>query len=515
MIDFDKSKYYYDKKKADKIITFIEKHIRHIKGEYGGQLIKLEEWQKEDILKPVFGIYRKSNRTRRFRTVYVEVPRKNAKSTLGAAIGLFMLNLDGEIGAEIYSAAADRSQASIIFDIAKQMVLSDPVLSTKCRPYMYSIVKNGTANSYKVISAEADTKHGYNPHGILFDELHAQKNRELWDVLNTGKGARLQPITFAFTTAGFDKQTICYEVHKYAIKVRDGIIKDDSFLSVIYAADTEDDIYLEETWKKANPGYGTIVKKEYIEQQVNQVRNNPYFENTFRRLHLNQWTESETRWIQDNVWMECGGEGEPTGICYGGLDLASTRDITALVLYFPDTGFVLSFFFIPELSATERTQKDGVNYAQWVKEGYIIQTPGNVTDYNFIKHKVRDIAEIYQLKSIAYDRYNASQLVIDLQEDGINMSPFGQGFVSMSAPTKELEKKILNKEIVHGSNPVLRWMCSNIMLRTDPAGNIKIDKGKSSEKVDGMVALIMALGEAMTDDTPSGSVYDERGVLTI
>jgi len=235
----------------------------------------------------------------------------------------------------------------------------------------------------------------------------------------------------------------------------------------------------------------------------------------FKTKNLNIWTDSAATWIQDDIWMNCFSDSQPTGTCYGGLDLASTRDITALVFYFPDTGFILPYFFIPELSAKERTQKDGVNYERWINEGYIIETPGNVTDYNFIKFKIIELAQMYDIRSIAYDRFNASQLVIDLQDEGLPMSPFGQGFVSMSAPTKELEKLVHNKEINHGGNPVLRWMNANIMLRTDPAGNIKIDKGKSSEKVDGMVALVMALGEAMTDDTPNGSVYDERGVLTI
>ena len=265
----------------------------------------------------------------------------------------------------------------------------------------------------------------------------------------------------------------------------------------------------------ANPGIGSIVKYEYIKQQANKVANNPSFENTFRRLHLNQWTESETRWIQDNTWMECADIKKAEGMCYGGLDLSSTRDITALVLFFPETGWVEPYFFIPELTAKERTQKDGVNYDLWIKQGYVIETGGNVTDYNFVKAKIDEIMDRYDVRAIGYDRWNASQLVNDLVDERVPMSKFGQGFVSMNAPTKELEKRVLSREIFHGGNPVLRWMCSNVMLKVDPAGNIKIDKGKSTEKVDGMVALVMALGEAMTDERPPESIYSERGVIVI
>jgi len=334
------------------------------------------------------------------------------------------------------------------------------------------------------------------------------------DVLATSTGARRQPLTFYFTTAGYDKASICWEIHEYARKVIEGSIQDPTFYGVIYKADEEDDIYSESTWRKANPGYGTIVKKEYIEEQVNKVRNNPSFENTFRRLHLNQWTTSETRWIQDEVWMACDGElPDLSGLdCWGGLDLASTRDISAFVLLFPmDEKFcVLPFFFVPDIIAKDRKQKDNVDYPGWIRQGFIIETPGDVTDYGFIRSKVNELAEIYNIRGIAYDRWNASQLVNDLVDDGASMSPFGQGFASMSAPTKELEKIVYGKQLVHGGNPVLRWMCANVMIKEDPAGNIKIDKGKSTEKVDGMVALAMALGEWMTDDSMGASVYEER-----
>ena len=491
---------------ADRVIRFIEKHCTHVKGELGGQPIQLEEWQKNDIIIPTFGTLR-ADGLRQYRTVYVEIPRKNAKSTLCAAIAIYLLLADGEHGAEIYSAGGDRGQAGIVFDIAKQMILQNKELSSRSKPYRNSIIRKKSNNFYKPISADADTKHGFNAHGIIFDELHTQPDRELWDVLTTSVGSRRQPLIFAITTAGFDKNSICWEIHTYAEKVRDGIIEDKTFLPVIYKADEEDDIFSVDTWKKANPGFGSIVKEDYILAEVNKIKNNPSMENTFRRLHLNQWTSSETRWISDEDWAKGDGElPDLTGaLCYGGLDLASTRDTNALVLYFPEHECVKAWFWIPELTAKERTKKDGVNYGQWINEGWINETSGNVVDYAFLERDIYKLCDTYDIHSIAYDRWGATQLILNLRENGVDMQEFGQGFASMSAPTKQLEKMILSGEINHGGNPVLRWMCSNIMIEEDAAGNIKISKKKSTEKVDGMVSMVMALGEKMTNTDTSNT----------
>lgn len=514
-MEFDTQKYYYDKDAAELVVNFIERYVTHVKGEYSGQRIKLEEWQKGDIIRPLFGLKRKKDNLRRYRTCYVEIPRKNAKSTLGAALALYLLLGDGESGAEVYSAAGDRDQARIIFDIAKGMVVQNSTLSERAELFQYHIKKKGSQNFYKAISAEAGTKHGLNPHGVIFDELHVQKDRELWDVLTTAQGARTQPLTLAFTTAGYDKDSICYEVHEYARKVRDGIITDDSFLPVLYAADPNSDIYGVDTWRSANPGFGTIVKEDFIRQQANRIKNEPSFESTFRRLHLNQWVGSAETWIADDVWMGCSSTFIPEegAECYGGLDLAATKDITALVLVFPqqdETFGVVPYFFVPEDSVQERSLKENIHYDQWVKEGYITSTSGNVADYGFIKEKVFEVAEKYDLRALGYDRWNASQLVIELTDAGVPMSPFGQGFASMSAPTKHLERSIVSGKVAHGGNPVLRWMNSNVQIAQDPGGGIKIHKTKSREKVDGMVALVMAIGEWMTDESPGPSVYENE-----
>jgi len=507
-------KYYYDKKSADRVINFIEKFITHVKGELSNTPINLKKWQKDDIIRPLFGIKRKDNGYRRYRTCYVEIPRKNSKSTMGAAIALYLLLADSEKGAEIYSVAGDREQAHIIFDIAKSMVIQNKKLTENSELFQYVIKKKGALNYYKVISAEAKTKHGFNAHGVIFDELHVQPNRELWDVMTTAQGARTQPLTIAFTTAGYDKDSICYELHEYARKVKDGIIKDDTFLPVIYSADPDDNIYSVRTWKKANPGLGTIIKEDYLRQQINRIKNEPSFESTFRRLHLNQWVGTAETWIDDITWMKGALplNIEEGSLCYAGLDLASTRDITAFVMIFPedDNIRVLPYFFIPEDSISARSQKENIHYDQWIRDGYMIATPGNVTDYDFIRKKIKELSVQYKIAVIGYDRWNSSQLVIMLQDEGFNMSAFGQGYASMSAPSKELERMAVKGKIKHAGNPVLRWMNSNVQIESDAAGNIKISKKRSREKVDGMVALVMALGEWMTDIIPMKSIFEDE-----
>ena len=403
------------------------------------------------------------------------------------------------------------------------MIQNNPELLKRCEVYRSSIINPSKGNTYKALSADAKLQHGHNAHAILFDELHTQPNRDLWDVMKTSTGARTQPLLIALTTAGASKTdgNICWEVHDYAIKVKQGVITDETFLPVVYAAEDDDDIQLESTWKKANPNYGVSVKKEYLKAEAKLASELPSYENSFRRLHLNQWTTNETKWLSDSQWMLCNKnlniDNLKNQVCYGGLDLASTRDLSALTLIFPmEDGLihVLPFYWLPELTAQERSQKDKVPYTTWAKQGYINLTDGDVQDYNFIRHTINELALKYQIKSIAFDRWNSSQLVNNLVEDGATMSPFGQGYASMSAPTKELEKYVLKKKLVHGNNPVLRWQVQNVQLRTDPAGNIKIDKARSSEKVDGVVSLAMALGEYMSNDT-GASVYDSRGIIGI
>ena len=511
--------YYFDKSAAKKAVGFIETFITHTKGEMSGKPFLLEDWQKK-IVSDLFGWKNKKTDLRKYRTAYIQIGRKNGKSTLASALALYMLFADDERGSEIYSAAGDRQQAGIVHEIAKGMIVANPELSKRAKVYRNSIVNESKGNFYQAISSDSKTKHGFNANCIIFDELHTQPNRDLWDTLTTSVGSRRQPLTIAITTAGYDRNSICHEIYKYAQQVDNQSVKDETFYSCIYEAEMDDDITDEDVWKKANPNYGVSLKKNYMEIESQRAVDVPSYQNTFKRLMLNIWTDSVSVWIPNNEWMECHQEFDYSTLdgkeCWGGLDLASTRDISAFVLLFKvdEKYIVLPHLFIPEENAKKRSERDGVDYVTWKNQGHIIATDGDVADYNFIKEKINELSKKYRIQSIAYDRWNASQLVIDLQNDGANMDPFGQGFVSMSAPTKELEKLIIGKQIIHDDNPCMNWMLSNVAIQEDPAGNIKIAKNKSKEKVDGLVALVMALGEMMTEES-TDSVYDERGLLIL
>lgn len=512
-------KFYYDQTSADRAIFFIENHITHIKGELGGTKFKLLKFQKK-IIGDLFGWKHRETNLRRFRTAYIAMPRKNGKSTLISGIALYMLLADKEPSAECYVAAGDRAQAGIIFDVASSMVQMDPQLNKHLKVFKNSIIHEKSNSTFKAISSEAASKFGYNAHFIAMDEFFIQRDSSLWDALTTSTGSRRQPLSIAITTAGYNKESICYQVQEYGRKVSEGSIKDDSFYYINFHATLEDDWTDPKIWEKANPGLKAgVLKYDYLQTESDKAQRMPSYENTFKMLHLNIWTESVSRWLSDKQFMECDlGDFKLSDFkgfnCYAGLDLASVRDITAFVLLFVknDMYYVLPYFFAPKENAFIRSRRDGVDYINWSKEGHIFLTPGDVTDYNFIKSKIKEIGEQVVFKTIHYDRWNASQLVIDLTEEGIPMTPFGQGFASMSAPSKELEKIILNKELNHQGNPVLRWMCSNLAMKFDPAGNIKMDKSKSTEKIDGMVATVMALGAYMNDDDPDSN-YNDRGIV--
>jgi len=511
--------FYFDKKAAASAARFFERYLVHIKGKWAGEPFILERWQKDDIINPLFGCKRPDG-SRQYRTCYIEIPRKNGKSSLCSGIALYLLYADNEPSAEVYSAAADTKQAAIVFNVAKSMAMASRSLMSRGQVYRNSIFIPRTASTYQVLSADAYTKHGLNAHGIIFDELHAQPSRDLWDVLATSTGARVQPLTVAITTAGFDRNSICWEMHEYARRIKEDVIKDDSFLPVIYAADEQDDWRSPAVWRKANPNLGVSISEDYLKRECDKAGNIPAYENTFRRLYLNQWTQQESRWIPMSAWELCGGaviaemlRGKP---CYAGLDLSSTTDITALVLAFPISGAVklLPFFWIPGDDLNERSRRDHVPYELWVKQGLINATAGNVIDYGFIVAKIAELRKQYVLKEIAFDRWGAAKIVQELTELGVTVVPFGQGFASMSGPSRELLHLVLAGKLHHGGNPVLRWMADNAVVKTDPAGNIKPDKSKSTNRIDGIVATVMALDRAMRHGAGL-SVYETRGLRIV
>ncbi|HEM6184144.1 TPA: terminase large subunit [Streptococcus suis] len=514
---------HYDKVKADRAVTFIN-NLSHTKGKWAGKRFDLLPWQ-EQIVRDLFGIV-KEDGNRQFLTAYIEIPKKNGKSELAAAIALYLLYADNEASAEVYGAACDRNQASIVFDVAKQMVqMSRPLEKrSKIMSATKRIVNYSNAGFYQVLSAETGTKHGLNVSGLVFDEIHAQPNRHLYDVLTKGSGdAREQPLFFIITTAGTDRNSICYELHTKALDILNGRKKDTSFYPVVYGLSDEDDWNDEANWLKANPSLGHTIGIDRVREAYQQALDNPAEENVFKQLRLNMWTSSSVAWIPEHVYAKGNDliqyENLKGRSCYAGLDLSSTSDITAFVLVFPprfeeENYIVLPYFWLPEDTLELRCRRDHVLYDVWERQGYIKTTEGNVVHYGFIEKFIEDLSEIYHIKEIAYDRWNATQMVQNLEGMGLTMVPFGQGYKDMSPPSKELYKLMMEGKIQHGGHPVLKWMGQNVVMRQDPAGNIKPDKEKSVEKIDGIVALLMGLDRCIRHQTDEGSVYDERGILS-
>lgn len=484
------------------------------------------DWQ-EQIIRDLFGIL-KPNGYRQFNTAYIEIPKKNGKSELAAAVALLLTCGDGEQRAEVYGAAADRQQASIVFDVAADMVRMCPALNKRVKilASQKRLIYEPTNSFYQVLSAEAYSKHGFNVHGVVFDELHSQPNRKLYDVLTKGSGdARMQPLFFLITTAGTDTHSICYEVHQKAQDIIDGRKIDPTFYPVIYGADDTEDWTSPKVWKKCNPSLGETIGIDKVKTACESAKQNPGEENSFRQLRLNQWVKQAVRWMPMDKWDKCAfavREDDLIGrVCYGGLDLSSTTDITAFVLVFPpldedDKYIVLPYFWIPEDTLDMRVKRDHVPYDVWERQGYLQTTEGNVVHYGYIEKFIEQLGKKFNIREIAFDRWGAVQMVQNLEGMGFTVVPFGQGFKDMSPPTKELMKLTLEQRIAHGGHPVLRWNMDNIFVRTDPAGNIKADKEKSTEKIDGAIATIMALDRAIRcGNNNCASVYDDRGLLFI
>ena len=513
---------HYDKKKADRAVTFIE-NLCHTKGKWAGTPFWLLPWQ-EQLIRDIFGIV-KPDGNRQFRTAFVEICKKVGKSELAAAVALYLLYADNEPSAEVYGAAADRQQASIVFDVAKQMVEMSPALMkrSKLMGATKRIVNYSNAGYYQVLSAEVGGKHGFSVSGLVFDEIHTQPNRQLYDVLTKGSSdARQNPLHFIITTAGNDRHSIAYELHTKAVDILEGRRVDPTFYPVVYGLKDDEDWEDEANWYKVNPSLGYTVDIERLRDAYREAKQNPADEITFKWLRCNMWVSSTVAWIPDAIYMR---GNEPIDMdalagrdCYAGLDLSSTGDITALVLIFPprdeeEKYVILPYFWIPEETIPRRVKANSVPYDIWEKQGYIMSTEGNVIHYDFIEKFIMDLSEKYHILEIAVDRWNATYVIRNLEDNGLTMVPFGQGFASMSAPTKEFYRLLMEGKIIHGGHPVMRWMAGHVVVDTDPAGNIKVTKAKSKEKIDGIVAAIMALDRAVRHEGESGSVYDTRGLL--
>lgn len=509
--------WYFDRKAAQRAISFIER-LKHTKGQWAGLRFKLEPWQ-QFIIWNIFG-WKMADGTRRFRYAYVEIARKNGKTALSAGIGLYMLFADGESRPEVYSAATVKDQARICFSDAVEIVKATD-LKNYLTPYRNSIVYELKGGMMKPLSSDYGTHDGLNPSCGIIDEFHAHKDSGMFDVIKSAFGARKQPLMFIITTAGFNKAGACYAYRDNVIKILRGINEDDTLFGIIYTMDANEEWDNPQMWIKSNPNLGVSLFPNYLEDQVNDAKNRPEAVRNVMTKNVNLWVDAEKTWILDDAWMKCVGTTEIEDLrgceCWGGLDLSNVSDITAFVLIFHenDKFQLLPFFWIPEEKMLEKIRKENINYDLWVKAGFVKVTSGNVLDYEFVKADILQIVEIYDLQSSAYDRWNSSQTIIDLQNEGMECNPFGQGYGSMSAPSKEFEKLVLSEKIEHFGNPVLRWMLSSTLIKTDPAGNIKPDKEKSVQKIDGIVASIMALGEWMTAQAEDDNdPYSKRGMLS-
>jgi len=505
--------YIFKRKTAEQVCKFIETEMCHNKGEFAGRPFMLERWERK-LIGHLFGWKHRKTGLRRYRKFFLFLPRKNGKTQITSALGIIFLVADNEPGAEVYAAAADTQQASLVFDEAARIVGHNSNLSKLIKVFPgYKAMKCEVDSGYwRVLSSEAGTKHGLNPSAAIIDEVHAQKKTELMDVLETGMAARRQPIMVYISTADYAGDSPCNRLLDYARNVRDGQIKDQSFLPVIYeASDDEDDWKSEDLWREVNPNYGISIKPDYFRRQFKKALAEPSFENTFKRLHLNMTTEQEKRWMKMDDWDasgqqidQCELEGQP---CFAGIDLSSSIDISALVLYFPAQCACIPWFWVPAKTADKR-----IEYQMWAKEGYIKISKGRVIDYSLIRQQINECAKRFDLRDIAYDPYNASQLVKQLgDEDGLPVMEFMQTFKSISEPSKELEKLVISHKLIHFGNPVMRWMASNVNAIEDKNGNIKLAKPTKDSplKVDGIIALVMAFGASLASETPGESYLDQ------
>jgi len=513
--------FHFDERAADQAIQFF-KFLRHSKGEWSGQNFIPAPWQEHDIIRPLFG-WKRADGTRRFRVAYLEVARKNGKSTMAAAIGNKLFLNDYEPGAEVYTAATKRDQDRITHEESKAQVRGlmrdDPRLRRFVVISRNNIAIPSRRSKYEPLGADADTMDGLNVHAAIIDELHMHKTPDVWNVLETATAARRQPLLFGITTAGFDRTSICWHLHDYAVKVLDGTIEDDSFFAYVCALDEGDDWTNSKLWIKANPNLHVTVKMDDLERKFHKARESPTFENEFKRLHLNIWTEQHTLWLRMEQWDACAGKVDVEELsgkdCFGGLDLAPKRDLSSFVLVFPieDRYKVIPYFWMPEENVRERERRDRLPYSTWIRQGLITATSGNVTDYTVIRKRiVEDIAKRFDIEEIAFDPYGATEMVTKLMEHDLTMVEFRQNIQTFNEPTQKLEALIASGRIEHGGHPVLRAHALATTVKTDVNENIRPVKDRNTGRIDGIVALIMALSRTIAHKEFQ-SIYETRGVL--
>ncbi len=549
---------FFDPDEAFRPIQFFHEFCRHSKGEWAGKPIILDPWQ-QFTLWVLFG-WRRSDGTRRFRTAYEQVGRKNGKSTKGAGVGLYMMLADGEPGSEVYCAATMRDQARIVHEEAVRMVKKSPLLKKYIQTFADNLSVEETSSKFEPLGKDSDNLDGLNPHCGIIDEVHAHKNRGIYDVIQTAMGSRRQPLLYAITTAGFDRKSLCYELREFAQKVLEGVIEKDDFFAYVAEPDEGDDWKDPACFVKGNPNLGVSVKLESLLADCETAKEQPGYVNTFRRLRLNEWTESSSRWLSLEKWDACRREmklsdfkARPGFLCF---DLGSKDDLASVALAFPEEIkpeesplpvedaplkgpepeaspgeapapprlhylnkriFLFVVSFCPEEKVRERSRKGSIPYDRWVREGHLIPTPGAMIDYAYIRAYINRLkSEGYDIREVGGDPWNATYMLTELAGDGFTVFEFRQGWQSISAPTKDFGALIAAGRLHHDGNGCLRWMASNVTVRQDPAGNLKPDKEKSGDKIDGIVAGLMAAARALLANPEAGrSVYETRGILTL
>lgn len=518
--------YYFDREEAARAVQFFEHELVHIKGDCAGQHFKLQPWQRR-IVRRVFGWKSKKTKTRKHRRVWIEVPKGNGKSPIASGFALYLFAADKEPGAEVICAAADREQAGIVYDFAKENVLRNSKLKRLVgTPYRRSMAIRSTVSSLQVVSSEAKSKHGSKLHGLILDEVHAISDREYIETLLSGTAKRPRSLTVMLTTAGYDRMSMAYQFHDHARKVLAGIIEDPELFPVIFSADSTDDWKAPATWKKANPNFNITMMETDLAAQCRMAEQMPSMENSFKRLFLNIWTEQDVRWFPMPLW-DAGkreiNEAELEGKeCYIGLDLASNDDIAAAVLAFNlehedgDLIYLHPIFWVGKEAALKRQKRHQVPYDDWMRGGFIRGNEGSSINFDIIRRDFKVLAEKYAILEIGMDKlFNGAQLAQQLTDDGLTVVGCGQGMSSLSAASKHLELLLMQGKLLHSGHPVLRWMASNVAVETDAAANIKPSKKKSREKIDGIIASVMAIGRMIVADGERGSVYEERGLITL
>jgi len=518
---------WFDFETALRPVVFCEEFCRQSKGKFAGEPLVLMDWQKYDVIMPLFGWLR-PGRTRRFRRGYIEIPKKNGKSTLSSAVALYLLVGDEEPGAEIYVAAITRKQATIVQQESRRMVQKSPALDELLRivDYLKEIHYDATDGILSALSADVESHEGLNIHGGIVDELHAHKSRKMFSTLQFGGASRTQPLFFAITTAGkFDAASIGWEQHSTAERVMNGTQSDSwHFFPYIAWAGTKK----RNCWKnpkihkRANPSYGVTIGEDFFQEQVAELTGNSAGIIDFRRYRLNIWEQSVDAYLPMDDWLEMTDEIEERGLvgraCYGGLDLSTVDDIAAWALVFPpneddDFWYALVRSFLPQDTVLHRTQQANVPYDAWTADGWITTTEGNVIDYNAIKRAIVNDCGRFKVAEIGYDPWNSTQIAVELENDhGLRMVEVSQIGKSLSEPTKKLLKLVKTHQFIHGNNPVLTWAAGNLIVKTDTNENVRPDKSKSSEKIDPIVATVIAMNRAITQAAPEESRYETEGV---